>query len=669
MKPAQILVVDDEPDIATSLADYLSSHAGYTVWRAYDGQQAMEKLEAAASADEGPLDLVILDQRMPGLSGREVLTWLRAHPDLQYTRVIMLTGASGSREKVEALEAGADDYITKPYYPQEILARVNTILRTQQLEKQLQRQSAQLAALSQVSNALATLLDVNEIPEAAVAGVQRVLDVSAAAIFLQSTGGGLRCRAAAGFKPGDFPAVRAGQGAVGCALSEGVLQVMGGPSSSPLDPRRDLPAGLAIESILAVPLSARGRTVGVLWAAGEKPARFTAADVDLFASLARAISQAIENASLFQSVRVRQQELQESHSRLQAVINGILHPIYTIDERWRLLAVNRHKTDSLGVEPAALLGQICYRAFFDRDDPCSHCQVAQLFQDQQPQEWPVRWLGDDHLLKEWEVSAFPLPGRHQASPGAVVVWQDRTEQRRLENSLLQAGKLAAIGQLAAGVAHEINNPLTAISVNAQILKMVIPAEDDLSESVELIARAGERASHVVRSLLDFARQNQYSFEPGDVNLSLQQALQLVAYQLRSARIDVNQQLAPDLPLVEGSWEHMTSVWLNVLINARDALLPRSEPRRIEVVTRQTAENEVQVIIADNGVGLTPAEAAHIFEPFYTTKDPGHGTGLGLATSQQVVHQHGGEIEVISEPGNGATFIVRLPVHAVREPTV
>jgi two-component system, NtrC family, sensor kinase len=88
----------------------------------------------------------------------------------------------------------------------------------------------------------------------------------------------------------------------------------------------------------------------------------------------------------------------------------------------------------------------------------------------------VRWLGDDHLLKEWEISAFPLPGRQQATRGAVVVWQDRTEQRRLENSLLQAGKLAAIGQLAAGVAHEINNPLTAINVNAQILKMLIPGE-------------------------------------------------------------------------------------------------------------------------------------------------------------------------------------------------
>jgi two-component system, NtrC family, sensor kinase len=665
MTLAQILVVDDEQEIADSLADYLSNQAGYAVSRAYDGQQAIEKLEAAASGAIAPIDLVILDRRMPGTSGLEVLSWLRNHPKLEYTRVIMLTGVSGSREKVEALEVGADDYVTKPYYPQEMLARVNTILRTQQLEKQLQRQSAQLAALNQVSSALTTLLDVNEIPDAAVAGVRGVLDVPVAAIFLQGAGGLLHCRAASGMQADDIPSVQPGAGMIGRALSEGTLQ--------PLDGRRGrLPDGSAVYdgsailSAYAMPLSARGRPIGVLWAADTAPGRFGAVDVNLFASLARAISQAIENASLFQSVRARQQELQESHGRLQAVINGILQPIYTIDEQWRLMAVNRYKTDSLGVEAPSLLGRLCYEAFFDRESPCEHCHVGRLFVEREPQAWSVRWLGDDHLVTEWEISAFPLPGRQQATRGAVVVWQDRTEQRRLENSLMQAGKLAAIGQLAAGVAHEINNPLTAINVNAQILKMLISDNDEISESVDLIAQAGDRASRVVHSLLDFARPSNYEFEPGDINLSLEQALQLVAYQLRSAEIEVQEELDGELPPVEASWEHLKSVWLNILINARDALLASKAPRQIEVITRQTAENEVQVLIADNGTGLTAAEAAHIFEPFYTTKDPGQGTGLGLATSQQIVHQHGGEIEVASEPGRGATFIVRLPIQAIRE---
>jgi|GEM_PF-1725958 len=667
MKSAQILVVDDEPEIASSLAEYLTTKAGYEVWCAHDGQEAMEKLDRATTDGGDPIDLVILDRRMPGMSGLDVLNWVRSHPRLRFTRVIMLTGESGSQEKVEALSAGADDYVTKPYYPQEMLARVNTILRTQGLEKQLQRQSEQLAALNQASNAVTTLLDVNRIPEAAVDGVQKVLGVSLAALFLQGADGLLHCRAATGLEAHSMPAIRPGDGIIGHTFLDG-LQHNESPEALNADPLLETLQDMPVRSMLALPLVVRARPAGVLWAASEVPDRFGDVDAVLIASLARSVSQAIDNASLFQNVRARQQELQESHNRLQAVINGILQPIYTIDEQWRLMAINRYKAESLGAEPASLLDRPCYEAFFGRDEPCDHCRVGWLLERREAQVWPVRWLGEDHLLQEWEVSAFPLPGRHSAQLGAVVVWQDRTEQRRLENTLLQAGKLAAIGQLAAGVAHEINNPLTAINVNAQILKMFVPHEGELYESVDLIARAGDRASSVVRSLLDFARQNQYSFEPGDVNRSLQQALQLVAYQLRAGHITVNQKLAGDLPPVEASWEHLKSVWLNVLINARDALVARPEPRTIEVVTRKTGEDEVQVVIADNGVGMAAAEVSHIFEPFYTTKDPGQGTGLGLATSQRIVHQHGGVIEVVSEPGKGTIFIVRLPVRPTLERT-
>jgi two-component system NtrC family sensor kinase len=291
--------------------------------------------------------------------------------------------------------------------------------------------------------------------------------------------------------------------------------------------------------------------------------------------------------------------------------------------------------------------------------------VGQLLGDRQPRHWSVRWLGEDHLPQEWEVYAYPLPGRQANASAAVVVWQDRTEERRLENSLMQAGKLAAIGQLAAGVAHEINNPLTAINANAAILKMFISQEDDLYESVDLIARAGDRASKVVHGLLDFARQNQYSFELGDINRSILQALHLVSYQLKSANIVVTHRLNEELPEITASWEHLKTVWLNLLINARDAVQKVSGPREIEIITRpEPGDDGVQVIISDNGVGISPAEASHIFEPFYTTKDPGQGTGLGLATSQRIVQQHGGTIEVAASPAEGATFVVRLPLRTL-----
>jgi signal transduction histidine kinase len=162
--------------------------------------------------------------------------------------------------------------------------------------------------------------------------------------------------------------------------------------------------------------------------------------------------------------------------------------------------------------------------------------------------------------------------------------------------------------------------------------------------------------------LDFARQEQYSFSASRVNDSIQQALDLVHYQLQSVSIQVTKNMASDLPDVVASWEHMKSVWLNLLVNARDAVLPLPDNRRIEITTRLAAEsNHVQVLIHDNGGGMSAAELAHIFEPFYTTKGPGQGTGLGLATCHRIIEQHGGEINVISAPGEGSTFIVRLPV--------
>jgi len=664
MNHTQILVVDDEPEIATSLADYLSKKAGYQVFTANDGQDAMALLEAKATSPAGPVDLVVLDRRMPGVSGLDVLTWIREHPSLSYTRVVMLTGISGSQDKVEALAAGADDYITKPYHPQELLARVNTILRPQRLEKQLQRQGKQLAALNRVSNETTTSLDAGQILTAVVEGVRAVLAAQTGAVFLwEQSQGTLHCRAASGAVSAEgFVRVPAGSGLIGTVFSrQRPLRSSEPHEEEMFRPELDIPAGFSLSSLLARPLVMRGRAIGVLWAANNAGGPFSDTDEDLFASLAGTASRALENASLFQSVRARQQELQESHNRLQAVINGILHPIYTIDSDWRLVAVNRQKEEELEPDSAPLPGRVCYEAFFERETPCDHCQVSRLLDDGQPHHWAVRWLGEDHLPREWEINAYPLPGQQADTPSAVVVWQDRTEERRLESSLMQAGKLAAIGQLAAGVAHEINNPLTAINTNAEILKMFIPPEEDLYESVDLIARAVERASNVVRGLLDFARQNQYSFESGNVNQSILQALHLVSYQLKSADITVARQLDDTLPEIHASWEHLKTVWLNLLVNARDAVVKGNKRGQIEIISRPVPDaDEVQIIIRDNGIGMSPAEASHIFEPFYTTKDPGQGTGLGLATSQRIIQQHGGTIEVATEPNEGTTFIVRLP---------
>lgn len=662
---ARILIVDDEYDIAISLAEFLTRKEGFWVEIVHNGREAIAYLEKSiGSATE--IDLVLLDMRMPGLTGLDVLHWIREHPSLSYTRVVLLTAAASSDEKVQALSAGADDYITKPYYMQELLARVKTILRTQQLEKQLHRQSRQLAALNRISQAVAATLETSQVYTTAIRGVDAVLEVEMAAVLIME-GGKLHCQNVGHYKgaiPAHiFPSSEKGDGVLGLSWSEQqTICVNDVASDSRYNPAHDSPIGYYVKSMLATPLTVRGRTVGVLAAYNKRGGDFTEIDFDLFSSLASSVSEAIENAWLFQRIRQRHQELLEGRNTLQALIDGIPNPIYTISDDWQLVGVNKTKADQLGVTSDSLVGRICYRVFYDREEPCEHCAVARTLNEKVERHWSVRWLGEDHLPREWAVSAYPIPGKQASSARAVLVWQDKTEERRLENSLMQAGKLAAIGQLAAGVAHEINNPLTAINANAQMLKMVMPVEDENFESVDLIVRAGERAAKVVRGLLDFARQEQYSFTSGDVNESLQEALDLVRYQLQTSNITINKQFDDSLPLIVASWEHLKSVWLNLLLNARDALLQAHGDPTLDISTRGREDGQsIQVVVHDNGKGMTSAETAHIFEPFYTTKGPGQGTGLGLATCHRIIEQHGGEITVASKPGEGTTFLITLPL--------
>lgn len=662
----RVLVVDDEPDIATSLAELLTRKEGYDVTIASDGYEAMAILEEEAADPTHAIDLVLLDVRMPLVTGPEVLAWLRNHPELKFTRVIMLTAAAGNEEKVEALSSGADDYITKPYYPLELLARVKTLLRTQQLEKQLQRQSQQLVTLNQLSRAVTTKLSTADIMALAVEGVDAIIGVEMAALYMiDGEGSLLRCRqthARGSDGAVSPPPVPVGKGLIGLAFQSRKSLCLNDPvGDARFRPDLDSPSGNGLRSIMIAPLQMRGKAVGLLGAFNKIDDPFTDIDRGLFTSLASSVSRALEIAWLFQSVKQRQSELLQSRNELQAIIDGILHPIYTIDEGWRIVAVNETKRERLDAIAGRLGGRLCHEVFYDRATPCDHCLAAATLRDKQSQSWSVKWQGADHRPQEWDVNAYPLPGSAAGAPRAVIVWQDRTEERQLESSLMQAAKLAAIGQLAAGVAHEINNPLTAINANAQMLQMTTPEEDESYESIDLIARAGDRAARVVRGLLDFARQSEYSFEPADINESISQALDLVAYQFTSANISVALQLGEDLPPINASWEHLQSVWLNLLINARDALRSVGGDRKIAISTSAGEEAAgILVSVSDTGRGMSKSEIGRIFEPFYTTKAPGEGTGLGLATCQQIVNQHGGKISVASQPGQGTTFVVYLP---------
>jgi two-component system NtrC family sensor kinase len=664
-----ILVVDDEPLIAQSIADLLSLAGNYRVSIAGNGHDALKQLEQSLYQPAAAVDVVLLDVTMPLVTGLDVLKWIRGNERLASLRVIMLTGVDDKREVIATLQKGADDYITKPYHPPELKARIQTALRTQQLEKNLARQQRQLANLNTITNEVARARDLNELLVASVKGLQELLNAEMTAIYLpDESRRSMGCKYLAtnrdnGITKRDFPIVPIGQGVVGRAFTDRRTHIAESTlDDTRFDKRFDAPAGYDVRSIIAAPIYLRGHPFGVLVAINKQESTFATADADLFASLAGTMSQGVDNWFYLKNLERGKEEIQESHNTLQAIIDGILHPIYTIDADWRVVSINATQRKRIKTETGKTVGRRCYELFFERETPCDHCRAAKLQRGSEVTQWTVRWVGDDYLPREWDVNAYSLPGKSKKTADAVIVWQDRTEERRLENSLHQAAKLSAIGQLAAGVAHEINNPLTVIKTGAEMLQDTISPDSEDYELVEWIANASDRATKVVRGLLDFARQSRYEFEYGSITRSLEEAIDLVSYQLRKTEIEIVEQFEPGLPDIVASWEHLKSVWVNMLMNARDALEERAEGRTVTLVVRTASTGDhMQVLIRDNGSGMTEEQMARIFVPFFTTKDPGRGTGLGLATCHRIIDRHGGEITVSSKKDAGTTFIIRLPL--------
>jgi two-component system NtrC family sensor kinase len=235
--------------------------------------------------------------------------------------------------------------------------------------------------------------------------------------------------------------------------------------------------------------------------------------------------------------------------------------------------------------------------------------------------------------------------------------EERTrELRETQDALIQSEKLASIGQLAAGVAHEINNPIGVILGFAQVLRKRTDADDPLYRPLSLIEQEGVRCKNIVQDLLDFSRQSKFAPRRLSVIDVIESAVKLMEHQPNSELVTVERDYAGELPQVVADENQLQQVYFNIIRNAYQAM-PDGGTLRI---TSAVEEDTVLTSFADTGVGIPEENLRQIFDPFFTTKEVGQGTGLGLSVSYGIVRQHGGTIEVSSENGDGATFTVRLP---------
>jgi len=225
--------------------------------------------------------------------------------------------------------------------------------------------------------------------------------------------------------------------------------------------------------------------------------------------------------------------------------------------------------------------------------------------------------------------------------------------------LIQSEKLAAVGQLGAGIAHEVKNPLAGILGCAQLSLRDAPAGTLLQKNLVLIEKETNRCKTIIENLLKFARQEKPVLEPADLNRIVDDAIGIVRHQLELQQVKIDSDLAPDLPEIRGSANQLQQVLMNLMINAQDAM--GGAPGRVTVRTRLVRPDRIEIRVTDTGPGIPKENLLRIFEPFFTTKPAGKGTGLGLAVSYGIIKDHGGEIRPESEPGQGATFVITLPV--------
>ena len=274
-----------------------------------------------------------------------------------------------------------------------------------------------------------------------------------------------------------------------------------------------------------------------------------------------------------------------------------------------------------------------------------------------------------HKLGEWRRILFnfsPLFDEREKIEGVVLSGRDVTDLKRLEEQLIQAEKLAAMGQMLAGVAHELNNPLTAILGVTELVRERDGLDDSMKRQLDLTHRQARRAARIVQNLLEFSRPASAQKKPVDLSTIVERTLQLHDHSLRRNQVQVDFTPRSDLPLIAGDANQLIQVFLNLISNAEQAIHEVRESGRIQI-RLTTAGGNVIATVQDDGVGISPEAMPKLFDPFYTTKRPGGGTGLGLSICLSIAREHGGTIQAESLPGGGSAFRVYLP-EAVDVPT-
>ncbi|MDQ3136372.1 MAG: ATP-binding protein [Gemmatimonadota bacterium] len=524
-------------------------------------------------------------------------------------------------------------------------------LKSEQLASQLDRRISELFSLQELSYVLSESIQLDRIVEQVAKYAGRFLQADGAIVVLgdDETGRMLRVAGAAGtLEPligqvTDDPDTAL----VRFAIQHERIEVAQGTAT----PSVHLIGGLTVRSAAVAPLRSQGVTMGALAVADRQGGPFTTEDLWLLSTVATNASVVLANSRLYEIVR-------RSKEEWETAFNALAEGIALVGPGDTILRANRALAALAETSESELVGQGFCEALLGTSETVAEL-IEAAHRGERTAPAVVRLERTGRVLR---LTAGPFTERAGTGPVVMLV-EDVTEQRVLEAQLIQRDKMASIGQLVSGVAHELNNPLTSIAgLTELLLERELPSGFP-REHLRVIHDQAERAGRIVRNLLTFARKGVPEKAPVDLNDVAARTSLLIVYEMQLHGIELEQTLDRLPVVVLGDRYELQQVLLNLITNAVQAVsgLPPGRPRKIVIATSRQ-EGQAVLRVRDTGPGVPLQHTSHLFTPFFTTKAPGQGTGLGLSLSYGLVQSHSGVLSYEPPAEGGAEFRVVLPSH-------
>jgi signal transduction histidine kinase/DNA-binding response OmpR family regulator len=716
-----LLVVEDNETTRDMLCRRLERQ-GHRVTAAENGCQAMEMLQTNS------FDLILLDIVMPDFDGFQVLEQLKSDESLRHIPVIMLSALEEVNSAVRCIEMGAEDYLTKPFNSVLLKARIDACLEKKQLrdqevlhlqeietinaelekrveervkelrksneqlaievaerkrlDEELQSKIAEMAVVDEIARIITATLDIDQAYEKFALEMRKLLDFDRASVnVIDHDSYSYQLKYLFGQdtpdrQVGDISPLHGSQAEYVMQTRQTIIRA--DVAECPIFNVDQALLNEGLHSAIMAPLISKDRVIGAIGLRHRKIGAYGEREQIILERLAKQIAPALENAHLYEETNKEKERATTTLAQLRALLDGVDAGILLLgnDDDTALWA-NHRFAEFFGVDDAQLFVNskgVCQRLkevsrgrlanadeVFDRNDRIiadRHYSGTEGLEFIYPERRTVRRFTTPIYQEEGEYL------------GRLWVYYDITEQRKLQEQLLQSQKMESIGRLAGGIAHDFNNLLTPIMGYATLGSMYLTPEHPTQGHLDEVRKAAERAASLTHQLLAFSKGQLIEPKVIDLNnlvLNMNELLRRII----GEDIELVTLPAPDLDLVKVDPGQIEQVLLNLVINARDAMLQGGkliiETANVHSGTGEAHQHpgsssgkQVMLSVTDSGIGMTEEVKAHLFEPFFTTKEKGKGTGLGLATCYGIIEQSGGRIEVDSTVGEGTTFRIYLP---------